>query len=113
MSFIMNDRSNEVKVAVKAADYGACADVFYTLMMNMQDLIGRCDATEEEKTKLRKDIYTDVVIPGLKSLYRDALDYILWGHLPRRDLINHSVYHRYARVERDYTEDEEEDSDDE
>ncbi len=112
MSFIMNN-DNEIRVAVKAADYDTCEDVFNKLMLNMEDLIARCDANEEEKMKLRKDIYTDVVIPDLKELYQDAINYILWNRIPRRNSRPlHTNYHSYTRIERDYGDEEETEDED-
>ena len=111
MGFIMKDCNGTVTVKTKAADYGICDDAFNTLMQNMERLIDRCDATEDEKTKIRKDVYTDVVLPGLKGLYQDALDYILWGRRPRGHYVNYS--HHYTRVERDYSDEEEETEDSE
>lgn len=108
MGYIMNG-TNDHKIMVKAADYPNAADCFHTLMEDLDGLIERCDEPEELKIKAKKDIYTDIIIPGLKRLYQECVDYVLWGttrSISRRP----RNYYSGVAVERDYTDNEEEDS---
>lgn len=110
MGYIMSNAEQSIKV--KAANYENAEVVYDKLMRNLANLINQCDESDEQVDKITKDVLTDVVIPGIKDTYQRAVEYVLWGNCPRTRVNRYQSIYRGIKIDRDYT-DEEEDSEDE
>lgn len=110
MGYIMSNTEQSIKV--KAASPTDADEVYGILMDNLTILIHQCEESEEKRNKITKDVYTDVIIPGIKDTYQKAIEYILWGDCSR-PRVSRRNYYGGIRLDRDYTDDEKEDSEDE
>lgn len=114
MGFIHPQNNYKVKYErdiEKAASFENADDIYENLTFNLQTLIVNLDEDDESINKIMKDVATDILVPGLKRLYQDAIQYLFWNQAACYNDPNLKDYYNYPRHykdNRDYSDDEDE-----
>ena len=79
---------------------------FNHLMDSLNFLIEGAEGTREEKDRCKGEVYSEVIIPGLKDIYEEAVHMVLFGITRKRPI---SRYRPFQEPRKEYVETEEED----
>lgn len=85
MSKIFDDHVSEERMIYSnkpmdtMKDVGDNLDVLLRYLHEM--VLDNCES-DKRSEEVCQEIATDIFIPAIKNAYQDAIDYLLWGHMP-------------------------------